>query len=84
MSTQEPVFCVLVMIEKWLFPDSTAVAGVTLIATMRFMCVVFQVAGRTILIHFIFKRVFRMTVVACQLGVPAKQVKIGISNMIET
>lgn len=72
MTTEELVLCIFIVLENRLIPgDVAGVAGVTLIATVHFVVVIFKMTGHAGSIHLVFKRLFRMAIAASQFGMPA-------------
>ena len=64
MSAEKSVLRVPVMVEKWLLPGRTAVAGTALVAVMAIVAIVFEMAGHAGRFHLVLKRILGVTVSA--------------------
>ena len=84
VTAEQLVLRVFVVVEDRLIPgDAAAVAGVTLITAMLIVGVVFEVARYAGLVHLVLEGIFGMAVAAGQVGVTAKQIKIGVAGMVK-
>ena len=73
-----------IVIESCRVPRFTAVAKTTVVAEMRFVVIVFEVATDTSHIHDISKRIFTVAVGAGQSCVLELQRKIGVVVVVKT
>ncbi len=73
-----------IVIESCRVPRFTAVARTTVVAAMRFVVIVFEVATDTSHIHDISKRIFAVAVGAGQSCVLELQWKVGVVVVVET
>lgn len=72
------------VIEDADIPVLTGMATFTFAAVVALVIIVLEVAIHALLLHDIVKRIFAMTVVATQFGVPAIEWKVGIACVIKT
>ena len=83
MSTEQPVPRVPVVIKERFIPGRTAMAGITLIAVMAIVIVIFKVAGCAGRLHLVLKGILGMAIATRQLGMAVEQLKFRIAGMIE-
>ena len=84
MSAAKRVFSVSIMIKNRFRPGLAGMARAAICAAVAGVMIIIQVTGAAFGIHLVFEGVFRMAVVACQLGMFSDKYEVCIPAVIET
>ena len=83
VTAEQFVIGIEVMIEVRLRPGATVVAGVALVAAVGIVLVIFEMTRYALHAHGVFEWILGVAVATGELGMSAKEVKVGIPDMIE-